>query len=81
VDFGVHLPLVDFGGHPYTLDHLVGYAETAARLGFRALSVNDHLMFGVAWLDGLTALAAMLGHTRRRWCLWVSCAAARRRGR
>ena len=54
---------MDFGGHPYNLDHLVDYTETAARLGFRALSVNDHLVFGVGWLDGLTALAAVLSHT------------------
>lgn len=23
MEFGTHLPLVDFGGHPYTLDHLL----------------------------------------------------------
>lgn len=63
MDFGVHLPLMDFGGHPYTLDHLVDYTETAARVGFRALSVNDHLVFGVGWLDGPTALAAVLSST------------------
>ena len=31
MDFGAHLPLMDFGGHPYTLDHLVAYTKTAAR--------------------------------------------------
>ena len=29
MDFGAHLPLMDFGGHPYTLDHLVGYTEAS----------------------------------------------------
>jgi alkanesulfonate monooxygenase SsuD/methylene tetrahydromethanopterin reductase-like flavin-dependent oxidoreductase (luciferase family) len=62
VDFGAHLPLMDFGGHPYTLDHLVDYVETAARLGFRAIAANDHLVFAVPWLDGPTALAAVLTH-------------------
>jgi probable F420-dependent oxidoreductase len=63
MDFGAHLPLMDFGGHPYTLDHLVAYTKTAAGLGFAALAANDHLVFSVPWLDGPTALAAVLEHT------------------
>jgi alkanesulfonate monooxygenase SsuD/methylene tetrahydromethanopterin reductase-like flavin-dependent oxidoreductase (luciferase family) len=63
MDFGAHLPLMDFGGHPYTLDHLVAYTETAARLGFSALSVNDHMVFSVPWLDGPIALAAVMAHS------------------
>jgi alkanesulfonate monooxygenase SsuD/methylene tetrahydromethanopterin reductase-like flavin-dependent oxidoreductase (luciferase family) len=63
VDFGAHLPLIDFGGHPYTLEHLVGYTKAAAELGFSVLTVNDHLVFPVPWLDGPTALAAMLSHS------------------
>ena len=35
MDFGAHLPLMDFGSHPYTLEHLVSYTEMAARLGFQ----------------------------------------------
>jgi alkanesulfonate monooxygenase SsuD/methylene tetrahydromethanopterin reductase-like flavin-dependent oxidoreductase (luciferase family) len=60
MDFGAHLPLMDFGGHPYTLEHLTGYAERARRLGFSALSTNDHMVFAVPWLDGLTALATVI---------------------
>ena len=63
MDFGAHLPLMDFGDHPYTLDHLVAYTEAAAQLGFAALSVNDHMVFSVPWLDGPTALAAVMGHS------------------
>jgi len=63
MDFGAHLPLMDFGSHPYTLDHLVAYTEAAAQLGFAALSVNDHMVFSVPWLDGPTALAAVMGHS------------------
>jgi alkanesulfonate monooxygenase SsuD/methylene tetrahydromethanopterin reductase-like flavin-dependent oxidoreductase (luciferase family) len=63
MDFGAHLPLMDFGGNPYSLDHLITYSETAAQLGFSALSVNDHMVFSVPWLDGPTALAAMIGHS------------------
>src|SRR5690349_17193333 len=53
---------MDFGGNPYTIDHLVGYVRTADDLGFAALAANDHLVFSVAWLDGLTALAAVVAH-------------------
>jgi len=63
MDFGAHLPLMDFGGHPFTLEHLVGFTKTAARLGFRAVSVNDHMVFSVPWLDGPTALAAIMEHS------------------
>jgi alkanesulfonate monooxygenase SsuD/methylene tetrahydromethanopterin reductase-like flavin-dependent oxidoreductase (luciferase family) len=41
----------------------VTYAKTAAQLGFDALSVNDHLVFSVPWLDGPTALAAVMEHS------------------
>jgi alkanesulfonate monooxygenase SsuD/methylene tetrahydromethanopterin reductase-like flavin-dependent oxidoreductase (luciferase family) len=51
---------MDFGGHPYTLDHLVDYTKAAAELGFSALSVNDHMVFSVPWLDGPVALAAVM---------------------
>jgi hypothetical protein len=32
VDVGVHLPLLDFGANPFTLDHLADYTRTAAEL-------------------------------------------------
>src|SRR6266550_1578669 len=54
---------MDFGAHPYTLEHLVNYTRAAAQLGFRALAANDHLVFSVPWLDGPTALAAVMGHS------------------
>jgi alkanesulfonate monooxygenase SsuD/methylene tetrahydromethanopterin reductase-like flavin-dependent oxidoreductase (luciferase family) len=61
VEYGAHLPLMDFGGHPYTLDHLTDYARRAADLGFATLAANDHLVFAIPWLDGPTALAAVTG--------------------
>jgi len=51
---------MDFGGHPVTLDHLLRYARTAEQLGFDMLCANDHLVFEVPWLDGPTALAAVI---------------------
>jgi alkanesulfonate monooxygenase SsuD/methylene tetrahydromethanopterin reductase-like flavin-dependent oxidoreductase (luciferase family) len=63
MDFGLHLPLMDFDGNPFTLDHLIAYAETGQQLGFRALAANDHMVFSKPWLDGPTALAAALAHS------------------
>lgn len=63
MDFGLHLPLMDFGGNPFTLDHLITYAETGQQLGFSALAANDHLVYSKPWLDGPTALATVLSHS------------------
>ena len=65
MDFGLHLPLMDFGGNTFTLDDLIAYAETGQQLGFSALAANDHLVFSRPWLDGPTALAAVLTHSGR----------------
>src|SRR5687768_12684910 len=51
---------MDFGGQRFAVDHLVEYVETATALGFDAVSANDHMVFGVPWLDGPTALAAVV---------------------
>ena len=63
MDYGVHLPLIGFGKRPPSLPHLMQYTETAERLGFAALSVNDHLLFARPWLDGPTALSSVLTAT------------------
>lgn len=65
MDFGVHLPLLGFDGNSFSLEHLLTYAETAERLGYQALSVNDHLLLSRRWLDGPTALAAVIAKTGR----------------
>ena len=65
MDYGLHLPLMDFGGNPLTLSHLIAYPETGPQLGFSALAVNDHLVFSRPWLDGPTALATILEHSER----------------
>jgi len=63
MDFGIHLPLLDFGNNPYTLDHLIHYVESGRQLGFRGIAANDHLIFSKPWLDGPTAIAAVLSHS------------------
>jgi alkanesulfonate monooxygenase SsuD/methylene tetrahydromethanopterin reductase-like flavin-dependent oxidoreductase (luciferase family) len=51
---------MDLGGQRFAVDHLVDYVETATALGFEAVSANDHVVFGAPWLDGPTALAAVV---------------------
>jgi alkanesulfonate monooxygenase SsuD/methylene tetrahydromethanopterin reductase-like flavin-dependent oxidoreductase (luciferase family) len=63
VEYGAHLPLLDLGTPP-TLAGLRAYAETAAGSGYRHLCANDHLVFSRPWLDGPTALAAVIGESR-----------------
>ena len=65
MDFGLHLPLIDFGDNPFTLDHLISYVETGRQLGYGALAANDHLVYSKPWLDSLTALATVLSHSGR----------------
>ena len=60
MEVGAHLPLVELDGGRRTLAELRGYADRAARLGYRFLCGNDHLQFSRPWLDGLTALAATI---------------------
>jgi len=64
MDFGVHLPLIGFDQRPFSLDRLLEYTRTAQGLGFRAIAANDHLVFARPWLDGPTALAAVVSHSQ-----------------
>jgi alkanesulfonate monooxygenase SsuD/methylene tetrahydromethanopterin reductase-like flavin-dependent oxidoreductase (luciferase family) len=63
VDFGVHLPLLAWGETRFDLATLIEYVRTADRLGFSAVSMNDHVQFRRPWLDGPTALASVLAAT------------------
>lgn len=65
MDYGAHLPLIGLNGRHWSIQHLLRYAESAEELGFRSLSANDHLLFPRPWLDGPTALAAVLAVTGR----------------
>jgi alkanesulfonate monooxygenase SsuD/methylene tetrahydromethanopterin reductase-like flavin-dependent oxidoreductase (luciferase family) len=58
MEYGAHLPLIEFEGARATLADLREYARRAAALGYRYLCANDHLLFGRPWIDGPTALAA-----------------------
>jgi alkanesulfonate monooxygenase SsuD/methylene tetrahydromethanopterin reductase-like flavin-dependent oxidoreductase (luciferase family) len=60
MQYGAHLPLIDFEGARPSLADLREYARRAAALGYRYLCANDHLLFGRPWIDGPTALAATI---------------------
>jgi alkanesulfonate monooxygenase SsuD/methylene tetrahydromethanopterin reductase-like flavin-dependent oxidoreductase (luciferase family) len=59
VELGAHLPLIDLGTG-YSLRALKNYARAAVDLEYSYLSANDHLLFRRPWLDGPTALAAVV---------------------
>jgi alkanesulfonate monooxygenase SsuD/methylene tetrahydromethanopterin reductase-like flavin-dependent oxidoreductase (luciferase family) len=59
VEYGAHLPLTGLAGSR-ALRVLKAYARAAAALGFHYLCANDHLLFSRPWLDGPTALAAVV---------------------
>jgi alkanesulfonate monooxygenase SsuD/methylene tetrahydromethanopterin reductase-like flavin-dependent oxidoreductase (luciferase family) len=58
VEAGLHLPQLELAGGPLSLRRLLDAVDEARDCGFAAVSANDHLLYGAAWLDGLTALAA-----------------------
>jgi len=63
MDYGAHLPLIDFGAGSHTLPRLQKYAVAARYLGFRYLAANDHLIFPKPCLDDPTARAAVLSES------------------
>jgi len=63
MEYGAHLPLVDLDAGAASLARLQAYTNTAARLGYSYLTANDHLLFARPWLDGPTALAAVVDRT------------------
>lgn len=65
MEIGVHLPQIDFHGEGLSLGRLADSVDAAVELGFSSLSVNDHFAFPRPWLDGPTALAAVLDRSAR----------------
>jgi alkanesulfonate monooxygenase SsuD/methylene tetrahydromethanopterin reductase-like flavin-dependent oxidoreductase (luciferase family) len=63
MELGVHLPLMEFGDEGQSLGRLQATVDAAGRSGFVAVSANDHFVFSTPWLDGLTALAAVMDRT------------------
>jgi alkanesulfonate monooxygenase SsuD/methylene tetrahydromethanopterin reductase-like flavin-dependent oxidoreductase (luciferase family) len=60
MEAGVHLPLIDFDGEGFSHRRLAETVDAARECGFAAISANDHFLFPAPWLDGPTALAAVV---------------------
>jgi len=60
MQFGAHLPLIDFDGSGFATGDLAGYTDTARQAGFDAIASNDHFVFQKPWLDGIVALASVV---------------------
>src|SRR5215208_4377197 len=60
MDLGIHLPLMEFGQEGLSRGRLQSSVDAARECGFAAVSANDHFVFSTPWLDGPTALAAIV---------------------
>jgi alkanesulfonate monooxygenase SsuD/methylene tetrahydromethanopterin reductase-like flavin-dependent oxidoreductase (luciferase family) len=60
MQYGAHLPLIDFDGRGWRQGTLTSFAGIAHQLGYRAIAANDHLAFQRPWLDGIVALASVV---------------------
>ncbi len=56
----MHLPQIEWDGERASLGRLIAFATAAERLGLGTITANDHIVYGRPWLDGPTALAAVL---------------------
>ena len=52
-----------FGEEELSRQRVDATVDAARDCGFAAVSANDHLVFQTAWLDGLTALASVIGRS------------------
>lgn len=63
MEYGVHLPLMNWVRPVGKLRDLARYTELAARLGYKGIAVNDHIAYSRHQLDGAAVMAAMVGHS------------------
>src|ERR1700750_2554802 len=54
---------MQLGDEPLSLERLIGAVDGARDCGFAAVSANDHFVYQTPWLDGATALAAVIGRS------------------
>ena len=60
MELGIHLPLIEVGDEGQSLARLTRAVDAARECGFAAVCANDHFVFRAPWLDGPTALAAVV---------------------
>src|SRR3954465_212749 len=51
---------MEFAGEGLSLARLTRAVDAPRECGFAAVSANDHFLFATPWLDGPTALAAVV---------------------
>jgi alkanesulfonate monooxygenase SsuD/methylene tetrahydromethanopterin reductase-like flavin-dependent oxidoreductase (luciferase family) len=51
--------------NPHSREQILSIARKAESLGYDSLSVNDHIVFRISWLDSLSALSAVAAVTNR----------------
>jgi alkanesulfonate monooxygenase SsuD/methylene tetrahydromethanopterin reductase-like flavin-dependent oxidoreductase (luciferase family) len=51
---------MEFGEEGQSLARLMRAVDAARECGFAAVAANDHFLFQAPWLDGPTALAAVI---------------------
>ena len=56
----LHLPLMEFSDEGQSPGRVRAAVDAARESGFAAVSANDHFLFQTPWLDGPTALAAVI---------------------
>ena len=62
-EIGVHLPQLVGRPTEAAVAEAIEYAVAAERLGYAAISANDHVVYHSPWLDGPTLLAAVAART------------------
>jgi alkanesulfonate monooxygenase SsuD/methylene tetrahydromethanopterin reductase-like flavin-dependent oxidoreductase (luciferase family) len=78
VKVGIHLPLMEFRDEGQSAARVLDAVDAARDCGLAAISANDHFVFSTPWLDGPTALAAVIERSgRMRLATSVSLAALR----
>lgn len=60
MQYGAHLPLIDFDATGFTATDLASFTDTARQTGFTAVASNDHFVFQKPWLDGIVSLASVI---------------------
>jgi len=60
LELAIPLPLMEFGDEGQSFARLTGAVDAARECGLAAVSANDHFLFQAPWLDGPTALAAVI---------------------
>jgi alkanesulfonate monooxygenase SsuD/methylene tetrahydromethanopterin reductase-like flavin-dependent oxidoreductase (luciferase family) len=60
MQYGAHLPLIDFDGSGFGERDLFSYTDAAREAGFSAIASNDHFVYQKPWLDGIVALSSVV---------------------